>query len=396
MTEHRDTVKTEAECESRELFRIDAAVLEHVRIDRAAAADFHPARALATTATLATAEHAAHVHFCGRFREREEARTEASLDACTKEFVHEHLEHALEVGEANVFVNDKTFALLEHRSVCCIVIDAEHVARSNHAERRLVRFHVVNLGARCVRAEHDLVVHVERVLHVAARMVRRSVERFKVVPIRFDVATEVHIKTHLRKEVDDFFADVVQRVRRTGGDAGTRERDIDSAASEFLLEGCFVCCFDSLVNRFGNGNLQFVHELAVSGAFFGAERTHLLHEVGDGAFLAEVLYAEIVDRFLIGEVRLCKFCIKGLLDIVNSFTHSAAKFRKIADSLHEFRLKNRLLPQLSFPSMSVMSASEQASPYMSRITDMLRNYISSLQISPSAAWRSNIVSGFRL
>ena len=316
MTEHGDTVETEAECKASELFRVDAAVLEHVRVHRAATTDFHPARALATTAALATAEHAAHVHFCGRFREREEARTEARFDTCAKEFVHEHLEHALEVGKANVFVNDKTFALLEHRSVGRIVINAEHVARSDHAERRLVRFHVVNLGARRVRTEHDLVVHVERVLHVAARMVRRSVESFKVVPIRFDVATEVHIKTHLCKEVDDFFADVVQRMRRTGSDAGTRERDIDGAASELLLESGFVCGFDSLVDCFGNGNLQFVHELAVSGAFFGAQGTHLLHEVRDGALLAEVLYAEIVDRFLIGEVRLCKFCIKGLLDIL--------------------------------------------------------------------------------
>ncbi len=328
MAEHGDTVETEAECKTGIFFGVDAAVLEHVRVHRTATTDFHPAGALATAAALATAEHAAHVHFCGRFREREEARTETSLDTCTKEFVHEHLEHTLEVSEADVFVNHEAFTLLEHRSVGRIVIDAEHMARSYHAERRLVRFHVVNLGARRVRAEHDFVIYVERVLHVAARMVRRSVERFKVVPIGFDIATEVHVKTHLCKEVDDFFANVVQRMRRTGGNACAWERDIDGAASEFLLECGFVCGFDCLVDCFGNGDLEFVHELTVSRAFFGTERSHLLHEVGDGALLAEVLNAKIVYSFLIGEVRLCKFCIKGLLDIINSFTHSGRKDRK--------------------------------------------------------------------
>ena len=186
-----------------------------------------------------------------------------------------------------------------------------------------------------MRTEHDLVVHVERVLHVAARMVWRSVKSFEIVPVGFNVATEVHVKTPLRQEVDDFFANVVQRVRRTCGDAGTRERDIDGTAGELLLEGCLVGGFDGLVDSFGNGNLQFVDELTVSWTFFGGKRAHLLHEVGNDALLAEVLYAEVVDCFLIFEVRLCKFCIKGLLDIVNSFTHSTAKFRKIAASLHE-------------------------------------------------------------
>jgi len=42
-------------------------------------ADFHPAGSLAATATLATAEHAAHVHFGAGLREREEARAETRL-----------------------------------------------------------------------------------------------------------------------------------------------------------------------------------------------------------------------------------------------------------------------------------------------------------------------------
>ncbi len=79
MAQHGDTVETEAECKARVPLGIPAAVLEHVRVHRTATADFHPAGSLAATATLATAEHTAHVHFGRRLREGEEARAEARL-----------------------------------------------------------------------------------------------------------------------------------------------------------------------------------------------------------------------------------------------------------------------------------------------------------------------------
>ena len=328
MAQHRDSVETETESKARVLLGIDAAVLEHVRVHRTATADFHPARALATAATLATAEHAAHVHFCRRFREREEARAETRLDAFAEQLVHEHLEHALQVSETDVFIDHQAFALLEHRGVGRIVIDAEHVARSNHAERRLVRFHVVDLRAGSVRTQHHLVVHVERVLHVAARMVGRRVERLEVVPVRLDVAAEVHLEAHLAEEVDNLFAHVVERVRAAGGNARTGEAHIHKTAFQLLLEGGLVRGLDSLVDGLGDGDLKFVHELAVSRTFLGAERAHLLHEVGDGPLLAEVLHAEVVDGFLVCKVGLRKFCVKRLLHIVDSFTHSDRKFRK--------------------------------------------------------------------
>ena len=209
-----------------------------------------------------------------------------------------------------------------------IVVDAEHVARSNHAERRLVRFHVVDLRAGGMRTQHHLVVHVERVLHVAARVVGRRIERLEVVPVRLDVATEVHLETHLAEEVDNLFAHVVKRMRAARRNACTRERGIYKAAFQLLLEGSLVRGLDSLVDCLGDGDLKFVHELAVSRTFLGAERAHLLHEVGHGTLLAQVLHAEVVNGFLVRKVGLRKFCVKRLLHIVNSFTHSAGKDRK--------------------------------------------------------------------
>ena len=98
MTEHSDSIETETEGEARVLFRIDSAVLEHVRVYGTATADFHPAGALAALATFTAAEDAAHVHFGRRFREREEARTETRFDAFAKELVHKDLENTFQLG----------------------------------------------------------------------------------------------------------------------------------------------------------------------------------------------------------------------------------------------------------------------------------------------------------
>lgn len=157
MPKHRDAVKPEAEGEARVLFGIDTAVLENVRIDGTATADFHPACSLAAFAALAAAKDAAYVHFRGRFRKREEARAETRLYAFTEKLVHENLENALELCKGNRFIDDQAFALLEHRSVRRIVIDAENMSRRNHPERRLVRFHVMDLRIGRLRAKHDLV-----------------------------------------------------------------------------------------------------------------------------------------------------------------------------------------------------------------------------------------------
>src|SRR5690606_29810712 len=65
--EHGDPLHPEAEREARVALRIDPAVLEHARVDHAAAEDLEPARRLAHSAglpgpVLFGAEDAAHVH----------------------------------------------------------------------------------------------------------------------------------------------------------------------------------------------------------------------------------------------------------------------------------------------------------------------------------------------
>ena len=69
--EHGDAFGAEAGREAGELCGVVAAVLQHDRVNHAAAADLQPAAALANRAALAAADEALHVDLRARLGERE-------------------------------------------------------------------------------------------------------------------------------------------------------------------------------------------------------------------------------------------------------------------------------------------------------------------------------------
>ena len=71
----------------------------------AAAQHFQPAGLLADTAAGAIAHHALDIDFRRWLREREVGRPEANLQLLLEEHAQEILDHALEVGKADIFVN---------------------------------------------------------------------------------------------------------------------------------------------------------------------------------------------------------------------------------------------------------------------------------------------------
>ena len=95
----------------------------------------------------------------------------------------------LRSAKADAFVDHQAFELMEHRAVRCVVVATIDAAGHDDANRRLLVFHHADLHGRCVRAQHQSVVQVERVVHRARRMVRRNVERFEVVIVVFDLRT---------------------------------------------------------------------------------------------------------------------------------------------------------------------------------------------------------------
>ena len=115
-------------------------------MDLARAADFQPF-SLSRTA----GEH--HVHFSARLGEREVARTEANDEVVRfKEALQEVNIDALQVGKTDVFVDPKTFDLVEHRGMRCIGVHAIGSSRSDDLDRRLVLTGITNLHRRGMRS----------------------------------------------------------------------------------------------------------------------------------------------------------------------------------------------------------------------------------------------------
>src|SRR6185503_13375935 len=110
---HDDPREAHAEGEAGVALGVDAAVLQHHRVDHAAAAGLDPAALLADLAALAAADQAAHVELEAGLDEREVAGPQAHLDVAPEE-VPQHRAHAAhEVADGDAFVDDAPLELVE-------------------------------------------------------------------------------------------------------------------------------------------------------------------------------------------------------------------------------------------------------------------------------------------
>ncbi len=57
------------------------------------------------------------------------------------------MQGSFQVGEADVFINDQTFHLVEHRGVGLIVVVTIDASRRDNTDRRLLVFHGADLHA---------------------------------------------------------------------------------------------------------------------------------------------------------------------------------------------------------------------------------------------------------
>ena len=85
----------------------------------------------ADAAAFAAAHDAGNVDFGTRFCKGEVAGPEADFRIFAEDVAKEVFEHALEVGEANVLIDDHAFHLMEDRRMGRIVVAAIYLAGSN-------------------------------------------------------------------------------------------------------------------------------------------------------------------------------------------------------------------------------------------------------------------------
>ena len=139
-----------------------------------------------------------------------EARPEPRLDVGVEELLRERVERALEIAEADALVDDQPFDLREHRRVRRVeVVAAIDAARRDDPHRRLhsppcsesacptcACAAASPAGRRT--ADGTGARQIERVLHVARRMLGRHVQRFEVVPVVFELGAVDDLVAHRR------------------------------------------------------------------------------------------------------------------------------------------------------------------------------------------------------
>src|SRR5690606_15672522 len=100
---------------------------------------------------------------------------------------------------------------------------------------RRLREHGANLHRARVRAQHDLVGYVERVLHVARRVILRDRERLERVPVGLDLRPFGDHEAELGEYAYRLQAYLREQVQMAATDRARRQRDVDAAGEIGLL-----------------------------------------------------------------------------------------------------------------------------------------------------------------
>ena len=131
------------------------------------------------------------------------------------------------MSHRQALINGEALDLVEHGRVGRVErVGAEDLAGARHVQRNAARQHCVGLDRGGVRA-HDEVsailglgadataVDVERVLHLARRVIDVEVERVEVEPLMLNLGAFGDIPAHRHEKVGDLFHEGLQGMTRT-------------------------------------------------------------------------------------------------------------------------------------------------------------------------------------
>ena len=257
---------------------------------------------LAQGAALAVALEAAHVHLHAGLGEREVGGTQAGAGVGTEQLLHEGVQCALQIAQRDAFIHDQTFHLVEHGAVSSVRVRAEHAAGDQHLDGRLLAVHSADLTTGGLSAQQELIRQIEGILHIAGGVILGHVQAGEVVVVVLDLRGIRHGKAHTGEHVDDLVGDQRQRVQTAHRAGLGRQRDIHRLRSIAGSKFCLLHLFCSSVVICLNLCLEFIDDLAHSGALFRRNGAQVLHQGRDLAVFAEVLLPEGGQRFLAGHL----------------------------------------------------------------------------------------------
>ena len=275
------------------------------------------------------ADPARDVGLKGGLGEGEEVCAEAGLALLAEEGLDEVVERALEVAQGDALADHEALDLVELRQVGRVGhIAAVDLARADHVDGRLFLLHGVHLGARGLGAQQDVglaahvgdvaaaVEDVEGVLHRAAGVVGRRVERGEVVEVGLDLAAGDDLVADAGEDVAHLADDVVDEVLRADGHAAPGQGDVNGAGGHLLFElGGLELLLLGLERRL-DGVADLVGHLADDGALLLGELAHAAQGGGEAALLAQDGDADLLEGVAaLGILDLGKGVVPQLLEL---------------------------------------------------------------------------------
>ena len=175
--------------------------------------------------------------------------------------------------------------------------------------------HGVDLARRGVGAQDDVRGRrVERVLHVARRVMRRDVQQLKVELVGLHLARAIDLEAHQAEDAIDVAQRLRDQVQASGPGRASGQRHVDARAAQRTGQRALLqrreCC---LVRRLQRA-FQLVRPLAHGRALLARQRPDGAEQVRERALAAQHRRVPRVQRReVVGLVQLLqRFCVQRL------------------------------------------------------------------------------------
>src|SRR5690606_6898039 len=183
---------------------------------------------------------------------------------------------------------------MEHRRVRDIRVTAIDPPRADDADRRLLRLHGAHLYRGGVSTQQHAGIEIEGVVHRPRRVMPRNIQRFEVVVVVLDFRAFSNAVTDMTEELLDSLKRTGNRMQSAAGFAATRQGHIDTLGSKpgaqcCLLKKGLLRIQLVLYTTFGR-----VDQGAGLRSLFGRQLAQRLHDLGQLAFLTEVLDPDLL------------------------------------------------------------------------------------------------------
>ena len=209
--QHRHAVQAEAEGEALIAIGIDAAIGQHRGCTMPLPPSSSQSLPWPNLIWPGTRRSQRMSHSSDWLGEGEKAGPGAQFDLVDLEKgLAEFLHRPFQMAQMNAFIHHQGFDLMEHGRMGGVGIHAIGAARRNDADRRLAVQHGAHLHRRGVGAQNmsaavRLRRDIERVLHLARRMIGRNIQLGEIVIVEFDVRAFGDGKAHIGEDGGDFF-----------------------------------------------------------------------------------------------------------------------------------------------------------------------------------------------